>query len=224
MLSENNTRMKRTLIAFLFLLVSVLGFAQTNGSQRVLLADKPKYGLLDVKMGRSYLKQMEPSFDEPANVFFGSGGVCVGVIWLRNFIGVGADVEFVDLLDNSISVPLFAQVRHYLLSDDAQGLYAEVRAGYVFGGKKVFSTVKSFLGGYQLQGTTVRSMAGPYGEILLGFTYQRFDFFVSYNYRVINYDTKYLYFNYTPYYATNQDVVLMKTMHTVMGGVGFRLF
>lgn len=213
--------MKRTLIALLFLLVSVLGFAQTSGSQRVLLADKPKYGLLDVKMGQSYLKQMEPSFDAPANVFFGSGGVCVGVVWLRNLIGIGADVEFVDLLDNSISVPLFAQLRHYILSDEAQGLYAEVRAGYVFGGKKAFSTVKYLSSSLALQGTTVRSMAGPYGEILLGFSYQRFDFFVSYNYRVVNYDTKYMYLS--PY-AVNYDSSWKKTMHTVMGGVGFRLF
>lgn len=219
--------MKRALVTFLVLVFSVCCFGQNTSATsqpQVLLSGVPKYGLLEAKAGRSFLKQMEPSFDEPANVFFGGGSVCVGAVWLRNFVGIGTSVEFADLLDNSVSVPLFAQLRHYLFSDDAQGFYAEVRAGWIFGGKKSFSTMKTFLGGYQLQGTTLRSMAGPYAEILLGFSYQRYHFFVSYNYRVINYDTKYIYYNYTPSYARNQDVVWMKTMHTVMGGVGFRLF
>lgn len=215
--------MKRLLLSLMLLLVTVVGFGQTNGSQHVLLADKPKYGLLEGKVGRSFLKQMEPSFDEPSNVFFGSGGVCVGVVWLRNYIGLGANIEFADLLDNSISVPLFAQLRHYILSDDAQGLYAEIRAGYILGGKKAFSTMEYYHGSYVLQGTTVRSMAGPYAEVLLGFSHQRVDFFVSYNYRVIDYDTKYIYYN-VPSYVPNNDHLWKKTMHTVMGGVGFRLF
>lgn len=214
--------MRRAFVILFLLTLSVFCFGQNTPAQpQVLLSGVPKYGLLEAKVGRSFLKQMEPSFDEPANVFFGSGGICVGVVWLRNYIGIGADVEFADLLDNSVSVPLFAQLRHYFLSDDAQGLYAEVRGGYIFGGKKSFATVKYLSGFNPLQGTTVRSMAGPYGEALLGFSFQKFDFFVSYNYRVINYETKFMYL--TPY-VPNYDGEWKKSMHTVMGGVGFRIF
>lgn len=215
--------MKRNIFTLVLLALSVYCFAQNTPTQsRVLLSGVPKYGLIEAKTGRSFLKQMEPSFDQPSNVFFGAGGVCVGLLWKRNMIGLGTDVEYVDLLDNSVSIPLFAQLRHYVFSDDTQGLYMDVRAGWIFGGKKSFATMK-YLSNFTLQGTTLRSMAGPYGEVQLGFSYQRFDFFVSYNYRVIDYETKFVYY-YVPAYTPNYDGDWKKAMHTVMGGVGFRIF
>lgn len=218
--------MKRNLFALVLLTLSVFCFAQNTpapSQSRVLLSGVPKYALIEAKAGRSFLKQMEPSFDQPSNVFYGSAGVCVGVLWNRNLIGIGTNVEYIDLLDSSVSVPLFAQLRHYVFSDNAQGFYLDVRAGWIFGGKKSFATLKYLPNSFILQGTTLRSVAGPYGEVLLGFSYQRFDFFVSYNYRIIDYDSKFIYY-YAPSSAPNYDGEWKKTMHTVMGGVGFRLF
>lgn len=212
--------MKRVSLSLLFLALSICCLGQTapNPAPRPLLADHPKFFLMEGKLGKSFL-QKEEHFSSAVNVFYGSVGVSLGLERTKNLIGFGASFEFFDLLDGSYAVPLYLKLRHCLGEDTRNGMFIEVKAGYILGGKTTLPTT-TMVGGYELNGTIVRSMKGAYGELLLGYSYQGFDFFVSYNYRVVNYKS---YYNWAPP-MPNPDEKWKKTMHTIMGGVGFRLF
>ena len=214
--------MKRVAISLCLLMMTMLchGQAVSNPANRSLFADHPKFGLLEGKLGRAFLTDEEPS-REAVQVFYGGAGVKVGLLKGKNLFGLGGAFEFVDLLDDSYPIPLYLMLRHTLDKDTRNGFFVEVKAGYILGGKTSFSVSKP-LSNMVLPGTTVRSMKGPYGEVLLGYSYQGFDFFLSYNYRIVNYETRYVYY-YSPN-LPNYDTAWKKAMHTVMGGVGFRLF
>ena len=186
-----------------------------------LFSDKPRFALVEGKAGRSFLKTEEVD-GSAANVFFGSVGLNYGIAFEKSLFGIGFGAEYVDLIDNAFSFPLYVMFRQYLGEDSRNGWFMAVKAGWIVGGKKSFSTFKEVDGFQPLTGNTVRSMNGPYGEVLFGYSVQRFDIFVSYHYREIHYDTKYIYY-YNPF-LPNCDVAWRRSMHTVMGGVGFRLF
>ena len=213
--------MKRVAIFLCLLMMTMLCHGQDSPHQAnpSLFANYPKYGLLEGKVGRAFLIDEDP-FSETARVFYGGAGVNVGLLKGNNLIGLGGAFEFVDLLDDSYSIPLFLMLRHILCEDTRNGFFVEVKAGYILGGKTSFSVSKPWME-LEVPGTTVRSLKGPYGEVLLGYSYQGIDFFLSYNYRVVNYETRYVYF-YPDH--PNYDTAWKKAMHTVMGGVGFRLF
>ena len=212
--------MKRVSLSLVFLAWSICCLGQTtpNPAPRPLFADQTKFVLLEGKMGRSFLKK-EEHFSEAARVFFGGAGVSVGLEKGRTLIGIGGSFEFFDLLDDSYAFPLYLTLRHCIGDDTRNGMFVAVKAGYILGGKTTFSST-TMVWGHELMGTTLRSMQGPYGEVLLGYSYQGFDFFVSYNYRVVNYESHYMWAPPLP----NPDTAWKKSMHTVMGGVGFRLF
>lgn len=213
--------MKRALLSFVMLLLSGICLGQSPGGNapQPLFANQPKFCLLEGKVGRSFLNA-DVNIAPRSSVFYGGGGVSVGLQMKSNLFGFGARFEMIDLLDGSYSFPLHVMLRHCLGQDTRQGWFVEVRAGYILGGNSSFSEIMP-MDSYDLTGTTTRSMKGPYGEVLLGYSYQRFGFFVSYHFRVINYETKYI------YYSANQancDTSWKRSMHTVMGGVEFRLF
>ena len=213
--------MKKNLFYAFLLLLPLACFGQGGAPTAFssLLANKPRFALIDARVGKSFLKTEETD-EDMANVFFGGACLSYGVTMNSSLWGIGGGFEYADLVDNSFSFPLFLMYRQYLGADTQKSFFMSVKAGWIFGGKTSFSTFKDVVGFPQLTGNTQRSMNGPYGEFVIGYSYQRFDFFVSYNYRMIHYDTKYIYLS--PY-LPNYDESWRRHMHTVVGGIGFRL-
>lgn len=214
--------MKRVALSLCLLMVSLLSLGQSSpekAAPRPLFADKPKFGLLEAKVGRSFLRK-EEHFTESAQVFFGGVGLGAGLLSGNTLIGIGGTFEYIDMLDDSYSFPLYVLLRHGFGENTRNGFYVAAKAGYILGGERTFSVSYYYAGSYW-PGTCVRSMRGPYGEVQLGYCYRGYDFFVSYNYRVINYETQYV---YNSPIMPSMDSEWKKAMHTVMGGVGFRLF
>ena len=214
--------MKRALFSLCLLLLSMICLAQNDPKPafRPLFADQPRFVLVEGRSGRSFLKT-EDVEGTGANVFFGGAEVDYGVALKSSLLGVGASFEYFDLIDNASCVPLYFFFRQYDGTDSRNGLFVGVKAGYSLGGNKSFSTIKELAGFQPLSGTTQRSLNGPFGEVQFEYSVQRFDIFIAYQFRVIHYDTKYIYVN--PW-VPNYDVSWKRSVHTVMGGVGFRLF
>lgn len=216
--------MKKAFVVLFAMLFSFASIAQTSenpsSTKRGLFSGRDKYGWVEAKLGRAFLRAGEVT-GEDAQVFYGGAGLGVGVVLNKTMLGIGGAFECVDLMDKSYSFPLFVELRHYIGRDSSRGFLLGVKGGWILGGKKAFSTVKPIGEEEELVGTTTRSMQGPYGEAMVGFHYRQFDFFVAYNYRVVKYDTNYVYgTNAMP----NYDESWKRSMHVVMGGVSFRFF
>ena len=213
--------MKKLFVIVFVLTISVVGIAQTTQSHsgHGLLAGRQKYGLVEGKLGRAFMPSGE-GIGGDANVFYGGAGISVGVVLKNNLLGVGGAFECVDLMDRSYSFPIFLEFKHYFADDVSHGFFVGAKGGWILGGEKSFSTVKPY-GEEELLGTTNRSLKGPYGEVMVGYRFRGLDFFVSYNYRVVKYNTSFLYNQNT---IPNLDESWKKNMHVVMGGFCLRLF
>ena len=209
--------MKKLFAVLFALAISVIGIAQTpqSHSGQGLFAGRQKYGLVEGKLGRAFMPTGEGTGGD-ANVFYGGAGISIGIVLKNNLLGIGGAFECVDLMDKSYSFPLFVEFKHYFADDVSRGVFVGAKGGWILGGQKSFSTVKP-LENQELLGSTTRSMKGPFGEVMVGYRFGSFDFFVSYNYRVVNYKTSYF---DNPLY----DESWKKNMHVVMGGLCLRLF
>ena len=213
--------MKKLFAVLFTLAISIVGIAQTTQSHsgQGLFAGRQKYGLVEGKVGRAFLPSGEGTSDG-ANVFYGGVGISVGIVLKNNLFGIGGAFECVDLMDKSYSFPIFVELRHYFAEDVSRGFFVGAKGGWILGREKSFSTVKEYEE-EELLGTTKRSLKGPYGEAMVGYRFRGFDFFVSYNYRVVKYNTSFLYNQNT---ITTLDESWKKNMHVIMGGFCLRLF
>lgn len=216
--------MKKLFAVVFALAISLVGIAQTtqdHSTQRQgLFADRQKYGLVEGKVGRAFMPSGEEAGGN-ANVFYGGAGISVGIVLKNNLLGIGGAFECVDLMDRSYSFPIFVEFKHYFADDVSRGIFVGAKGGWILGGERSFSTIKEY-GEEELLGTTKRSLKGPYGEVMAGYRFHRIDFFVSYNFRVVKYNTSFLYNN--PNAIPNLDESWKKNMHVVMGGLCLRLF
>ncbi len=214
----------KKLFAIVFVLaVSLVGIAQTtqsqSGQRQGLFANSQKYGLVEGKVGRAFMPSSEEAGGN-ANVFYGGAGISVGVVLKNNLLGIGGAFECVDLMDKSYSFPVFVEFKHYFADDVSRGFFVGSKGGWILGGERSFSTVKEY-GEEELLGTTKRSMKGPYVEAMAGYRFRGFDVFVSYNYRVVKYNTS---FPYNQNAIPDLDESWKKNIHVVMGGLCIRLF
>jgi len=217
--------MKKALVVLFLLAATLAGIAQTTESQpepnKGLFSGRDKYLNIEAKLGRAFLQAGEETGDA-ANVFYGGAGLGFGVVMNKTKLGIGGAFECVDLksLDGKFfSFPLFVELRHSFGRDPSRGFLIGAKGGWILGGKKSFSTVKQIGEDEELVGTLTCSLQGPYGEVMLGYHFRQFDFFVAYNYRVVKYDTNYGFNN-----AADYNESWKKNLHVVMGGVSFRLF
>lgn len=204
--------MKKAFVVLLFVAMSIAGVAQTTeeqpGQKRGLFSGREKYGWIEGKLGRAFTQMGEESA-EGTQVFYGGAGLGVGVAMNNTRFGIGAAFECVDLLDKSYSFPLFVELRQYFGKNPSSRFFVGAKGGWILGGRKSFLIQKE-----EEEGIAVRSMQGPYGEVMAGYQFQRFDFFVSYNYRAVQYNTNYP--------SSNES--WKRNMHVVMGGLSFRIF
>ena len=215
--------MKKAFVVLFVMAMSLIAVAQTpenhSSSSQSLFVGREKYVLVEAKLGRAFVQGGEETGDG-AHVFYGGAGAGFGFVLNNTRVGIGGAFECVDLLDKSYSFPLFLELRHYIGRDSSRGFLIGAKGGWILGGKRSFSTVKPY-GEEELLGTTTRSLQGPYVEAIIGYHFREFDFFVAYNYRVVNYDTNYIYSS-NAYY--NFDESWKKNLHVIMGGVSYRLF
>lgn len=206
---------KYVILLFALSLMGCYAYAQSgNEPKKGLFADKPKKLLVDLKAGRGFLGSMAGEDGGEAQVFCGGGSLSFGMMLRNNFVGLGGGVEYVDLLQGSYDFPVFLNLQHYLSKEPNRGFFVGAKLGYIFGGNKSIPTVVS-IQGTEINGTIDRSMKGLYGEVNAGYCLYGINLFVSYNYRVISYETT-LYpnnlYNESPYSSTS------RVMHMVMIG------
>ena len=204
--------MKKAFVILFAMAMSLVSVAQTTETtstpQKGLFSGREKYGWIEGKLGRAFT-QMGETTSEGTHVFYGGAGIGVGVVMNKTKVGIGAAFECVDLLDKSFSFPLFVELRQYFGKNPSSRFFLGAKGGWILGGKKSFLIQKD-----EEEGIAVRSMQGPYGEVMVGYQFQRFDFFVSYNYRAVQYNTNYP--------SSNES--WKRSVHVVMGGLSFRVF
>lgn len=213
--------MKR--ISFLFALFAMMvqGLAQTNDASMVL-ANKPRELSVGLKVGKSFFTNPELQGGQKTNVFYGAFTLNYGICHKdRYYFGIGADVEYVDMVDAKISVPLYGHVRTFIVGNRTQGFFVDAKVGYTFGGKQSFplEELDTNTNLAYAVGTTERSLSGLYMEAGIGYRIQKIDFFVAYNYRVAHYTTDY--FNENLNHVDHTEV---KPVHTVMAGLRYVIF
>lgn len=197
------------------------GIAQTSDPSMVL-ANKPRELSVGVKVGKSFFTNPELQGGKDGNVFYGALSLNYGICHKdRFYYGLGADVEFMDMIDAKISVPLYAQLRAFIVGDKTQGFFVDAKVGYTFGGKQSFP-LEEMDPTTELPytvGATERSLSGLYMEVGLGYRIQKIDIFVAYDYRVAHYTTDYYVNNWN--HVDNTEV---KPVHTVMAGLRYVIF
>ena len=203
------------------LTLMVQGIAQTNDPS-VVLANKPRELSVGLKAGKSFFNITEQQSDEKTDVFYGAVTLNYGICQKdRFYYGIGVDVEYLDMIDAKVSVPLYAQARTFILGDKTQGLFMDAKVGYTFGGKQSFpmeekdTTTDTSI----TIGKTERSLIGLYMEIGVGYRIQKMDFYAAYDYRVAHYNVDYYYNDNN--HVDHSDV---KPIHTVMFGVRYVIF
>ena len=185
-----------------------------------LLADYPKKLIVELKAGQGFLGDRAGEEGTEAHVFAGGGGLSYGVLLRNNFVGFGASYEYVDMLQGSNNFPVYVNLQHYLSEAAGMGFSVGAKVGYLLGGKTSIPIVM-YISGDEVNGTIDRSMRGFYSELTAGYAYRGFNFFASYNYRVINYET--MSFPYGVYQSIHHSTS-SRVMHTVMFGFSFMLF
>lgn len=201
----------------------------TENGYPSLFANKPKELSVGFGIGRSFFTNPEIHGGNKSNVFFGAFGINYGISHQnRYYLGVGADVEHLDMIDGAISVPVYAQAHAFIIGDKTQGLFIDAKAGYIFGGRREFP-VEIFDSTSQLYvpvGKTERSLSGFYGQVGFGYRIQKIDFYVAYNYRSANYKTTY----YLQIPQINNQTLeftddsVSKTIHTLLFGIRYVIF
>lgn len=213
---------KRAILLVGLLFLGCCVYAQNEiPSSKGLLTGKPKKLLVELKAGQGFLGNMAGEEDGKARVFYGGGLVSYGVVLRTAFLGLGAGVEYVDMLEGSLDFPVIMTLRYYLSKEVGKGFFVGATAGYIFGGAKSMLTVVNTSYG-EINGTVNRSMKGPYGEVIAGYCLSGVNLSVSYNYRVIGYETVLYPTGNMVYEVANSSS--SRVMHTVMFGVSFMLF
>ena len=216
------TRIQKYVILVVALMfVGCYAQAQSESTpKKGLFADKPKKLLVELKAGQGFLGSMAGEEGGEAKVFSGGGNLSFGLMLRNNFLGVGGGAEYIDMQEGSFDFPVFLNLQHYLSNDEKNGFLVGAKVGYIFGGTKSIPTIVTLPVG-NVNGAIERSMKGPYGEVCVGYRLYGINLFVSYNYRVINYETT-LYSNNlyleSPYSTTS------RVMHIVMMGFSSMLF
>ena len=213
--------MKRISLVFALLVLMAQGIAQTDNPS-IVLANKPRELSVGLKAGKSLFDATEQQLSDITDVFYGAVTLNYGICPKdRFYYGIGVDVEYLDMIDAKVSVPLYAQARYFILGDKIQGLFMDAKVGYTFGGKQSFPMEeKDTATEISLTvGKTERSLTGLYMEIGVGYRIQKMDFYVAYDYRVAHYNIDY-YFNDNNH-VDHSDV---KPIHTVMFGVRYVIF
>lgn len=214
-------RNKRIVLILAMMFASVCMKAQNEApAHKGLLSDYPKKLIVELKAGQGFLGDRVGEEGTETKVFAGGGGLSYGVLLRNNFVGLGASYEYVDMLQGSHNFPVYLNLQHYLSKEAGKGFFVGAKVGYILGGKTSIPILK-YVSGQEVNGTADRSMKGPYGELSAGYAYRGINFFASYNYRVINYETTIypnnMYFG-VPYSTSS------RVMHTLMFGFSFVLF
>lgn len=212
----------KRVILILAMMFAVIGVKAQNETpaKKGLLADYPKKLIVELKAGQGFLGDRVGEEGTESKVFVGGGGLSYGVLLRNNFVGLGASYEYVDMLQGSNSFPIYLNLQHYLSKEVGKGFFIGAKVGYILGGKTSMP-ILMYASGHEVNGNIDRSMKGPYGELSAGYAYRDVNFFVSYNYRVINYETTSF-----PYgaYQYSLHSTSSRVMHTVMFGFSFMLF
>ena len=213
-----NKKIQRHTLLLVGLLLACFSLqAQDNVSYKNgFLANKPKKMLIDLKAGRGFLSSTESEDD--ARVFYGGGNVSFGLLLNGSFVGLGAGGEYVDMKEGSFDFPVFVNYQYYFSRETGKGFFAGAKLGYIFGGKKSIP-IQTTVHEEVIDGAIERSMKGLYGEVDAGYCFSGFNLFVSYNYRVIGYETIWAANNFG---LTNSTY--SRTMHMVMVGISFMVF
>ena len=212
---------KHVVLIAAMLLIGCYALAQSEASpKKGFFADKPKKLNIELKVGRGFLGDMAGEEGSDARLFYGGGSMSYGLMLGKNFVGLGAGVEYVDLMEGSFDFPVFLNFQHYFSKDSEKGLFAGAKLGYMFGGKKSIPVVFDVYG-EDVNGSIERSMQGLYGEVAVGYRLSGFTLFAAYNYRVISYETM-LYPENALYGISYQTYT--RVLHTVTAGVSFMLF
>lgn len=214
-------RNKRIVLILAMMFASVCMKAQNEApAHKGLLSDYPKKLIVELKAGQGFLGDRVGEEGTETKVFACGGGLSYGVLLRNNFVGLGASYEYVDMLQGSHNFPVYLNLQHYLSKEAGKGFFVGAKVGYILGGKTSIPILK-YVSGQEVNGTADRSMKGPYGELSAGYAYRGINFFASYNYRVINYETTIypnnMYFG-VPYSTSS------RVMHTLMFGFYFVLF
>lgn len=212
--------LKQFVLVAALLLMGCYAHAQNEASPKTgRLANRSKKLNIELKAGRGFLS--ETPTEESARLFYGGGSASFGIMLGKNLVGLGAGAEYYSLMEGSFDFPVFATFQHYFTKDYEKGFFIGAKLGYMFAGKKSIPTVEVMPSGDPVNATRERSMKGLYWDVQAGYRFSNLNLFVSYNYRVIGYET-------TLY---PEDALMgipyntyTRTMHTIMAGISFLLF
>ena len=212
--------LKQFVLVAALLLMGCYAQAQNEASPKTgRLANRSKKLNIELKAGRGFLS--ETPTEESARLFYGGGSASFGLMLGKNLVGLGAGAEYYSLMEGSFDFPVFVTFQHYFTKDYEKGFFIGAKLGYMFAGKKSIPTVEVMPSGDPVNATRERSMKGLYWDVQAGYRFSNLNLFVSYNYRVIGYET--------PLYPENALMGIpyntyTRTMHTIMAGISFLLF
>lgn len=212
--------LKQFVLVAALLLMGCYAQAQNEASLKTgRLANRSKKLNIELKAGRGFLS--ETPTEESARLFYGGGSASFGVMLGKNLVGLGAGAEYYSLMEGSFDFPVFVTFQHYFTKDYEKGFFIGAKLGYMFAGKKSIPTVEVMPSGDPVNATRERSMKGLYWDVQAGYRFSNLNLFVSYNYRVIGYETT--------LYPENALMGIpyntyTRTMHTIMAGISFLLF
>ena len=213
--------LKQFVLAVALLLMCCFAQAQNESSKTSRFSNRPKKLNIELKAGRGFLSATEGEAGSDARVFYGGGSMSYGLLLGNNYVGLGAGAEYYSLMEGSFDFPVFVNFQHYFSRDYEKGFFVGAKLGYMFAGKKSIPTVEEMPSGDLVNATRERSMRGLYWDVAAGYRFSNLTLFVSYNYRVIGYETT-LYPEDAPTgipYNTYSRI-----MHTIMAGISFTLF
>ena len=212
--------LKQFVLVAALLLMGCYAQAQNEASPKTgKLANRSKKLNIELKAGRGFLS--ETPTEESARLFYGGGSASFGLMLGKNLVGLGAGAEYYSLMEGSFDFPVFVTFQHYFTKDYEKGFFIGAKLGYMFAGKKSIPTVEVMPSGDPVNATRERSMKGLYWDVQAGYRFSNLNLFVSYNYRVIGYETT--------LYPENALMGIpyntyTRTMHTIMAGISFLLF
>ena len=214
-IEDQSVMRKRSYILMALLAISGVLVAQEGIGPKT---DEFRVGL---KTGRTFFTNPDELGGQSAHVFYGQAmldyGKCRGE---KVYYGIGIGAEYIDMVDMEISIPLHLELRYYLEGTVQKGAFLGVQAGYVFSNQQSFPITIMDHGMEILVGQTTRKNSGPFGEVFVGYRVSGFDFFVSYDYRVVHYSRVYQYHNV---YYNMEDAFFFKPLHTIMAGVSYKI-
>lgn len=209
--------LKQFVLVAALLLMGCYAQAQNETSPKTgRLANRSKKLNLELKVGRGFLS--ETATEESARLFYGGGSMSFGLMLGKSFVGLGAGAEYYSMELGSFDFPVFLRFQHYFSKDYEKGFFIGAKLGYMFAQKKSIPTIE-YVAGDPVEGLRERSMKGLYWDVEAGYRFSNLNLFVSYNYRMINYEKKLYHGELLVPHGT-----YIRTMHTIMAGISFMLF